>query len=228
VARQLGRQLARAGVTVVSGLARGVDGAAHEGALDAGGRTVAVLGCGLDQCYPPEHAGLLEAVAASGAVLSEFPLGCPPLAGHFPRRNRIISGLVRGVVVVEAAERSGSLITARLALEQGREVFAVPGPITSAVSRGTHSLLRQGARLVGGVEDILEELDLRVELADEPALPLTEEEQRVLDCLGPAPISFDRLAVETGLPAERLAVALSGLEIKDRVRDVGGSRVVRI
>ncbi|MBN2491863.1 MAG: DNA-processing protein DprA [Planctomycetes bacterium] len=228
VARQLGRQLGRAGITVVSGLARGVDAAAHEGALEGGGRTVAVLGCGLDRCYPPEHDRLLEAVARAGAVLSEFPLGSLPLAGNFPRRNRIISGLVRGVVVVEAAERSGSLITARLALEQGREVFAVPGPITSAVSRGAHALLRQGARLVGGAEDIFEELGLGVAPPAEPELALSAEEQRVLECLGPEPTSLDRLVALTGLPAERLAVALSGLELKDRVMDVGGSRVVRL
>lgn len=225
VARRLGRQLAEAGITVVSGMARGVDGAAHRGALEAPGRTVAVLGCGLDRCYPPEHRALMDGITGSGAVLSEFPLGCPPFAANFPRRNRIISGLVRGVVVVEAAERSGSLITARLALEQGREVFAVPGPITSPYSRGTHALLRQGARLLGGVEDIFEELDLEV-AGDEAEVPLGEEERRVLEHLSLEPVSVDRLVGKTGLPADRLASVLALLELKDRVRDVGGGRVV--
>jgi len=226
VARRLGRELAEAGVTVVSGLARGVDGAAHRGALEAGGRTLAVLGSGLDRCYPAEHRELLATIAGTGAAVSEFGLGCPPLPANFPRRNRIISGLVRGVVVVEAAERSGSLITARLALEQGREVFAVPGPITSATSRGTHRLLRQGARLFAGVEDIFEELDLRVEPAEPPGDRLTDEERRVMEWIGPEPVSIDRLIAETGLAADRLGALLGMLEMKDRIRDVGGGRVV--
>ena len=159
-ARRLAADLADCGITVVSGLARGIDAAAHEGAARAGGRTLAVLGSGLDRLYPPEHAELAAAVAAHGAILSEFPLGTPPLASNFPRRNRIISGLGRGVVVVEAGRRSGALITADCALEQGREVFAVPGPMTAMTSQGTHALLKQGARLVTGVADILEELGL--------------------------------------------------------------------
>jgi len=228
VAHRLGRALAEAGITVVSGLARGVDGAAHRGVLDAGGRTLAVLGSGLDRCYPAEHRPLLETIARTGAAVSEFALGCPPLPANFPRRNRIIAGLVRGVVVVEAAERSGSLITARLALEQGREVFAVPGPITSATSRGTHALLRQGARLLGGIEDIFEELDLRVELADPPGDSLTDEERRVMEWIGPEPVSIDRLISETGLAADRLGAVLALLEVKDRIRDVGGGRVVAL
>ena len=230
VARRLARDLATAGVTVVSGLARGVDAAAHHGTLEGGGRTLAVLGCGPDRCYPAEHAALLEAVAASGAVLTEFAFGCPPLPANFPRRNRVISGLSRGVVVVEAAKRSGSLITARLALEQGRDVFAVPGPITSPLSCGTHALLRHGARLLGGVEDIFEELDLRgfAPGTKAPAVPLTPDEEHVLEHLGPEPTPVDRLARATGLPADRLAAVLAVLEIKDRVRDVGGGRVVAL
>jgi len=170
----------------------------------------------------------MAAVARSGAVLSEFGRGMPPMAANFPRRNRVISGLARGVVVVEAAARSGSLITARLALEQGREVFAVPGPITSPVSRGTHQLLRQGARLLGGVEDIFEELDLRVDLAEQPEPAVTEEERRVLEHLGPEPVSLDRLVHDTGLDAARLGAVLTLLEMKDRIKDVGGGRVVGI
>src|SRR5438132_322686 len=157
-ARMLAEELSRLGFTIVSGMARGIDRAAHEGALAAGGRTLTVLGCGLDVDYPPHHTQLRGQVAVAGALLTEFPLGSPPLAAHFPRRNRILSGLSLGVVVVEAAEGSGSLITAKLAAEQGREVFAVPGPIDAPTSRGTHGLLKQGAKLTETVDDILEEL----------------------------------------------------------------------
>jgi len=158
IARTLAEELSRLGFTIVSGMARGIDRVAHEGALAAGGRTLAVLGCGLDVAYPPDHTQLRAQVAEAGALLTEFPLGSPPLAAHFPRRNRILSGLSLGVVVVEAAEGSGSLITAKLAAEQGREVFAVPGPIDAPTSRGTHGLLKQGAKLTETVDDILDEL----------------------------------------------------------------------
>src|SRR5438034_3184575 len=158
IARTLAEQLSGLGFTTVSGVARGIDPVAHEGALAAGGRTLAVLGCGLDVAYPPDHTQLRAQVAEAGALLTEFPLGSPPLAAHFPRRNRILSGLSLGVVVVEAAEGSGSLITAKLAAEQGREVFAVPGPIDAPTSRGTHGLLKQGAKLTETVDDILDEL----------------------------------------------------------------------
>jgi DNA protecting protein DprA len=158
IARTLAEELSRLGFTIVSGMARGIDRVAHEGALAAGGRTLAVLGCGLDVAYPTEHTQLRAQVAEAGALLTEFPLGSPPLAAHFPRRNRILSGLSLGVVVVEAAEGSGSLITAKLAAEQGREVFAVPGPIDAPTSRGTHGLLKQGAKLTETVDDILDEL----------------------------------------------------------------------
>ena len=157
-AEKLTSDLARNGVAVVSGFAVGIDSAAHRGALKAGGRTLAVLGCGLDVDYPAVNADLRQAIARSGALLTEFPLGTPPVPGNFPSRNRIISGLSLGVVVVEAAERSGSLITARFALEQGREVFAVPGVAQSMRSKGAHRLLRQGAKLVESVEDVLEEI----------------------------------------------------------------------
>jgi DNA processing protein len=158
IARTLAEELSRLGFTIVSGMARGIDRVAHEGALAAGGRTLAVLGCGLDVAYPPGHTQLRAQVAEAGALLTEFPLGSPPLAAHFPRRNRILSGLSLGVIVVEAAEGSGSLITAKLAAEQGREVFAVPGPIDAPTSRGTHGLLKQGAKLTETVDDILDEL----------------------------------------------------------------------
>src|SRR5438132_3335766 len=158
IARTLAQELSSLGCTIVSGMARGIDRVAHEGALAAGGRTLAVLGCGLDVAYPPDHTQLRAQVAEAGALLTEFPLGSPPLAAHFPRRNRILSGLSLGIVVVEAAEGSGSLITAKLAAEQGREVFAVPGPIDAPTSRGTHGLLKQGAKLTETVDDILDEL----------------------------------------------------------------------
>ncbi|MGH7886587.1 MAG: DNA-processing protein DprA, partial [Candidatus Binatia bacterium] len=157
VARDLARGLAQAGFTVISGMARGIDGMAHETALSFGGRTIAVLGSGVDRAYPPEHDKLYQRVSASGAVLSELPIGTRPMAFNFPARNRLISGLSLGVVVVEATEKSGSLITASLALEQGREVFAVPGEVGSSRSRGAHRLIRQGAKLVENVDDILEE-----------------------------------------------------------------------
>src|SRR5437660_3061358 len=158
VSEALAGELSVLGFTIVSGFARGIDAAAHGAALAAGGRTIAVLGCGLDVDYPPGHASLRAEIAGSGAVLTEFAPGTPPRATNFPRRNRIISGLALGVVVVEAAEDSGSLITARLALEQGREVFAVPGSIDVPTSRGPHGLLKQGAKLVETVDDIVEEL----------------------------------------------------------------------
>jgi DNA processing protein len=160
VAFRLGEGLARAGLLVVSGLARGVDAAAHRGALRGGGRTIAVLGCGVDVTYPPEHARLALEIAASGAVMSEFAPGTPPRGWHFPRRNRIISGVSMGVVIVEASDRSGSLITARCALEQGRSVMAVPGGVLSGRNRGAHGLLRDGARVVEDVRDVIEELEL--------------------------------------------------------------------
>jgi DNA processing protein len=160
-AERLGRDLSAAAFTVVSGMARGIDSIAHRAALDGGGRTLAVLGSGIGVPYPRENKKLMERIAASGAVLSEFPPDAPPESHHFPRRNRIISGLSLGVVVVEAAEESGSLITARLAAEQGREVFALPGPVTSPLSRGCHRLIQQGAKLIGGIGDILEEFSGR-------------------------------------------------------------------
>ena len=167
-AYRLAGDLAKRGVTVVSGLAYGIDTEAHKGALDHGGRTIAVLGCGLDQCYPKSNARLMQQIERQGAVLSEYPIGMGPVPGNFPARNRIISGLAKGVVVVEAAAKSGALITAEFALEQGREVFAVPGNINSELSEGTNRLIQEGAKLVSCVEDILEELNIDTGSFQEP------------------------------------------------------------
>ena len=227
-AQRIAMGLSRRGVTVVSGLARGVDSAAHGAALTAGGRTVGVLGCGIDVIYPPENGRLLEAVASCGAVISEFPLGTPPDSDHFPIRNRIISGMSLGVVVVEATLRSGSLITARFALEHGREVFAVPGNADSARSAGTNRLIRQGAKLVTGIEDILEEIRLPVEAEIVPPVPrLTEEETTVYSALGPKAMHIDGVIASTNLPSARVSAALLSLELAGHIRQLPGMRFIK-
>ena len=245
-AERLGYDVALRGITVVSGLARGIDAAAHRGALRAMGRTLAVLGSGLDRLYPSEHAALAAEIAEHGAVLSEYPLQTPPLPHHFPRRNRIISGLSLGVVVVEAAQRSGALMTVEMALEQGREVFAVPGPMTSVTSQGTHQLLKQGARLVTSVEDILEELRLVPQAPDPisarpsteaPRAPLQVNEdheeddlttRRLLGCLdGAQPRDVDTIAAQSGLAVAEVSSALLRLELQRTVRQLPGKRFVR-
>lgn len=231
-ARRLAGDLAQEGYTVVSGLARGVDAAAHRGALEAGGRTLAVLGCGIDRIYPPAHAELAEAIASRGAVLSEFPLGSRPLRPHFPIRNRLISGLSLAVVVVEAAEASGSLITARLAAEQGREVGAVPGPVTSPMSVGANKLLIDGAALVRTWRDIAEQIpperrppgrDRRAELED-----LGERARRILQALSPeAPRHVDALARELRSGAGELLADLLDLELRRLVVSLPGGNFMR-
>ncbi|MBI3997740.1 MAG: DNA-protecting protein DprA [Armatimonadetes bacterium] len=237
-AARLAFDLALAGVTVVSGLARGIDAAAHRAALDGGGRTVAVLGNGADVVYPPEHAALVEAIIERGALVTEFSPGTPPRPGHFPRRNRLISGLSLGVVVVEGAEDSGALITVEYALDQGREVFAVPGSIFSEGSRAPHGLLRQGARVVERAEDILEELNLSSpgtvgpdQDAAQDAAPGASGEasgqQRVFDALAAGPRSLDDLVETTGLPAAEVAAAISLLEIRGLVATLPGQMVMR-
>jgi len=239
----LARELSALGFTIVSGFARGIDAAAHRAALASGGRTVAVLGCGLDVDYPSGHASLRTEIAGSGAVLTEFAPGTAPFATNFPRRNRIISGLALGVVVVEASEDSGSLITARLALEQGREVFAVPGPIDAPTSRGPHGLLKQGAKLVETVDDIVEELlpqleTMRTPLSQDsmvtgagkrrsfaPKPPdLSSEEQVVLRVIGREPSHLDDLTEQSHLPAAEVARILLGLELKALVHQLPGQQ----
>jgi len=224
VARLVASELVSNGVTVVSGLARGVDGIAHQAALDAGGRTLAVLGSGLDQIYPHEHSALAERIAAQGALLSDYPLGTRPEAMNFPPRNRIISGLSLGVVVVEAALSSGALITADFAADHGREVFAVPGSILGTSSAGCNRLLRDGAHVVTEVGDILETLRLD-QLASKQqvreVLPANPTEARVLAQLSAEPCYVDDLARSVGLPMEAVTSTLVMLELKGMVRQVG-------
>ncbi|HEY8464799.1 MAG TPA: DNA-processing protein DprA [Bacillota bacterium] len=230
-ARELGAQLSRQGLTVVSGMARGIDSFAHQGALETGGRTIAVLGCGLDVVYPPENRKLMESIAGQGAVISEYPLGTPPLAGNFPARNRIISGLSLGVVVVEAARDSGSLITADLALEQGREVFAVPGNIENEGSRGPHKLIREGAVLVENYQDILAELAIpqlnRDELGTVQTSDLTDLEARVYAVLDREPVHIDQIQRKAALTAAEVNFTLTQLELKGIAKRFPGQLYLR-
>jgi DNA processing protein len=231
VSRDLGRTLAGHGIVVVSGLARGIDAIAHQAALDAGGRSIGVLGSGLDQVYPPEHRALAARMAASGAVISDYPLGTRPDAANFPPRNRIISGLAAVIVIVEAGEGSGALITADFGAEQGREVFAVPGSIYSRASRGCLKLIEDGARPLIAVEDVLETLNLEAAVQPEqPALPLPADatERAVLGSLSDDPQHVDELYVRSGLPMARVTAALAMLELKGLARQVGGMHYVRL
>ena len=243
VTERLCRELALRGVTVVSGLARGIDTCAHRGALAGRGRTIAVMGCGIDVIYPLDNRKLHGEIVSNGAVVTEFPFGTEPDRPHFPARNRIISGMSLGVLIVEAGEKSGSLITARCALEQGREVFAVPGSIDLPGSRGTNSLLRQGAKLVEGVEDILEEI--LPQLEHPPAVPqrktsgplsmpasqappaagreaLTEKESRLLGFITEKPLDADTIINRSGLAAAEVLAGLLSLELKGHVLQLPG------
>jgi len=238
-ARQFAEHLARAGLAITSGLALGIDAAAHRGALAAGGRTIAVTGCGLDTVYPREHVDLAGEIAASGALVSEMPTGTPPLRQHFPRRNRLISGLSLGTLVVEAALQSGSLITARLASEQGREVFAIPGSIHNPMARGCHRLIRQGAKLVETADDIFAELGALLEglrtatRAEAPDVQadsrpaLDKDYEILLDALGFAPAGIDTLVARTGLATDVVASMLLILELDGRVAQQPGGLYCR-
>ncbi len=236
-AERLAASLARAGLTIVSGLARGIDAAAHRGAIAAGGRTLAVLGSGVLNIYPPEHQRLAEEVVAHGVLLSEAPPLAAPHSGVFPQRNRVISGLSLGVLVIEAGDRSGALITARQAMEQGREVFAVPGRVEDPTSRGCHRLIRDGVKLVENADDVLEELGPLFEPAarddgrpvHHPAeLLLNEQEQQVLDAIGTDPTSVDEILAATGLSVPNVLSTLSVLEMRRLVRRLSGTLVVRV
>jgi DNA processing protein len=226
--------LTERGYAIVSGMARGIDAVAHQAALERGGRTVAVLGCGVDRVYPAEHRELQARIAREGVVISEFPMGSAPEAHRFPQRNRIISGLSLGVVVVEASTGSGSLLTARHALEQGREVFAVPGPITSEKSQGTNRLIQEGAKLVATVADVTEELQLDLRGTSPPPEPspsdpgeLPEEARALFQSLTRDPRHIDDLASAANLPTGRALSLLLSLELAGFVRQLPGTRFVR-
>jgi DNA processing protein len=254
VTETFSRDLALKGITVVSGLARGIDAAAHRGALAGRGRTIAVLGSGLDLLYPPEHRELADAIVSHGALVTEFPLGTPPNAPNFPSRNRIISGISLGVVVVEAGEKSGSLITARIAGEQGRSVFAVPGAIASAGSRGTHRLIKQGAKLVEDVEDILEEIlpqaGIPLGVPEGPSRPpvttreqtdpqgaaapppvqtrdLDDREEKLFRLIPQDPVGVDHLITASGLSAQEVLNGLLVLELSGLIRQLPGKMFQR-
>ncbi len=223
--RKLVRELVQSGLTIVSGLARGIDAEAHDTAIQARGRTLAVVANGLDQLYPAEHHGLQERILKRGAVLSEFPLGTQALAGNFPRRNRIISGLAQGVFVVEAGARSGALITARWAGEQGREVFALPGPYLASLSLGTHALIQDGAKLVTQAQDILDELPTRLPATKSESGPdLDDKAQAIRQVLEAGEQHIDELAAKCAEPVERLLAALLHLEVQGLIRSVPGQR----
>jgi len=239
-ARRFAANFARMGLGITSGLALGIDAASHEGALDAGGLTIAVLGHGLDTVYPRQHRALATRITANGALVSEFPPGTPPLPANFPQRNRIIAGLAHGTVVVEAAQDSGSLITARLAGSAGREVFAVPGSILNPMVRGCHELIRQGAKLIEGVDDVLMELKISLStqlLADaaassadtgKPGGALDKEYKILLDALAFEPASVDSLIERTGMNSESIASMLLILELEGHVAPHPGGRYSRM
>lgn len=231
VAERFGRDLARMGAVVVSGMARGIDCAAHRGALDAGGTTIAVLGGGADVCYPRDAAPIYRAIRETGAVISEQPPGAEPRSEFFPERNRIISGIANGIVVVEAGEKSGTLITVAQALSQGRDVFAVPGPITSPMSAGPHGLIKDGAGLALSAESVLTELGFVREVSSGPGgkrAVLDGEQERLLGWMGEEPRWAGDLAEACGLPAGQVQGLLTLLELKGLVRQLPGGQYLRI
>lgn len=224
--------LSSAGLTIVSGLALGIDAAAHRGGLAAKGSTIAVIGTGADRIYPSANEALAREIAERGAIVSEFPLGTPPLAANFPRRNRLIAGLCRGCLVVEAAERSGSLITARLAAEIGLEVFAIPGSIHSPLSKGCHKLIKQGAKLVESAQDVLEELRWEAVVAPPPRQSEASEEDagsgQLIEAIGHDPVDLETLAARTGLTTGQLLAMLLPLELEGRIGQLPGGRYQRL
>lgn len=235
VAEIFARELASMEINVVSGLARGIDSCAHKGAADAGGPTTAVLGCGIDIMYPPENINLMKKIIHCGCVVTSFPMGTRPLSSNFPARNRIISGLSLGTLVVEAAEKSGSLITADFALEQGREVFAVPGSIMSPYSRGTHKLIKQGAKLVEDVNDILNELRLENTIINKKALPektsclsLKDDEKIILNLIDFHPVHIEQLLAQSGKTSGEINSIITRLELKGLISTLPGGYIMKI
>jgi DNA processing protein len=239
ITEEIAKVLGGAGVTIVSGLARGIDAAAHRGALDGKGRTIAVLGCGIDRTYPPEHDALRLSIEAHGAVITELPIGAAPQSHHFPRRNRIISGLSLGVLVSEAAAKSGSLITAKLALEQGREVFAVPGSVREEACRGSNGLIKEGAKLVESAQDVLDEILPQVDARQRASLhlgetpsdsrkPMGREDALVYHALSYEARSVDAVIESTGLSAAQVAATLLSLELHGWIRPLPGQQYIRV
>lgn len=231
VTEEIAAFLAANGITVISGLARGVDAVAHQAALRTGGRTMAVLGSGVDRIYPPEHRALADQMIERGAIVSDYALGTPPDASNFPPRNRIISGLSLAVVVVEAGETSGALITAEFAAEQGREIFAVPGSILAPQSKGTNRLIQQGALPLLSANDLMQALDLTrmgEHKAARKAIPSDQTEARLLDLLGSEPLHVDEIRNQADLPIEKVSAALALMELKGLVRQVGGMNYVAV
>ena len=228
-AEEFAEALSAHGLCIVSGMARGIDGAAHRGALRQPGSSVAVLGTGIDLVYPPGHEALAQSLASQGCLVSEYPLGLPPLPGNFPQRNRLISGLVRGVVVMEANAKSGSLITARYAAHQGRDVFAVPGSIHSALSKGAHLLLKEGAALVECAADVLQEYGLAPHArTGSPVAAGDAAPHPLLEAMGFAPVFVDELVGLVQLPSHEVAAQLVGLALQGRVKELGGGRYQRL
>ena len=238
IAKQFARELSLLGFTITSGLAYGIDYQSHIGAIETTGKTIAILGNGIDSVYPKKHMALADTIAETGAIVSEFPTGVPANPQHFPRRNRIISGLSLGTLVVEAAIKSGSLITAMYALEQGREVFAVPGSILNPMSTGCHSILKQGAKLVENIDDICHELQYQIDILNKDLQlddgsgfsthPITEQEKKLLEFIGYAPISIDELVTESGLTTEDVSSMLLALELSGHIQSQFGGSYIRI
>jgi DNA processing protein len=231
ITRDTSIYLAGHGITVVSGLARGVDGLAHQHALEAGGRTIAVLGCGVDVIYPPEHRKLAEAIVENGAIISDYPMGTKPEGINFPPRNRIISGLSLATIVIEAGQRSGALITADFAIEQGRDVFAVPGNVLSPASRGTNNLIQNGAYPMITPQDVLDVLDLSTVEDVKSArkiLPSNSIEEQILQVVNFEPIHVDEICNKIALPVDQVSAALTMMELKGMLQHVGGMRYVAL
>lgn len=229
VTEEIASTLSRNGLTIISGMARGIDAIAHQAALSVGGRTIAVLGCGVDRIYPPEHSGLAERIIEHGALISDYAPGTPPEASNFPPRNRIISGLSMAVVVTEAGQRSGALITASFAADQGRDVFAVPGNIMSPQSRGTNRLIQDGAFLILDPKDVLEVLSLSMVTQHRAArvvLPADAVEAQLYQTLGHEPLHIDEIGARTDLPIDRVTATLALMELKGMIRQVGGMNYI--
>ena len=231
MAMEYGKALADCGVEIISGMARGIDGAGQRGALDRGGSTYGILGCGVDICYPKEHRGLYMDMQKKGGIISEYPLGTPPLSSNFPARNRIISGLSDFVLIIEAKEKSGSLITADLALEQGKDIYALPGPVTSSLSQGCHRLIREGAGILITPEELVKELNLsmekRIRNSDEKKKVLEKGENLVYSCLDLYPKGVQAIIEATGMKPEQVLRELVSLELEGKVKEISKNHYVR-